>query len=273
MFLQPTLLLLSLLAPALGHEHYGTTLYPRAEGGASPKFGYHGLEGPLNWYSLDKEANELCAKGTHQSPINVAGASCAATPSSLSIKIPAALHGAELENLGTTVDVTTNGTLVNGGKTSELVQFHFHTPSEHAVDGKYYPMEVHFVFQAADASISVVGFLIELGPLDALLGAVLAGLPYIPSTGNVTHTKPLDFTALEKHFASSGTYQYAGSLTTPPCSEGVSWILSCKPLSVDVAGYEAITDLIKFNARYTQNNEGVNLLEHSAIEQVLARIN
>jgi len=140
-------LFLSLAAGSLAHEHHGTSLYPRAEAIPPPSFGYHGMEGAVNWYNLNKDANELCAKGTHQSPIDLSSTFYVSSTNS-SLSIPAAPQGAEFLNLGTTVEVITNGTLVHKGKTSKLAQFHFHSPSEHSIDGVYYPLEVHFVFQA-----------------------------------------------------------------------------------------------------------------------------
>ncbi|KAK5651787.1 hypothetical protein OQA88_11654 [Cercophora sp. LCS_1] len=248
-------LLLLAVRGVLSHEAHGTTLFPRAEAG--PAFTYHGATGPLNWHGLS-EANAICAHGKHQSPIDIPSDTCKITPGSqLSIDIPNQPHGAEFENLGTTVEVFTNGTLTNNGKVSKLAQFHFHTPSEHSVGGKYYPLEVHFVFQAEDATLSVVGFLIDVAKWgDRLLKAVAAGLPEIQNKGNVTHTDALDFDKLEKHFVEYGTHQYAGSLTTPPCSEGVSWMVSCKPLTIDIDSFNAFRDVIKFNARVAQNVPG-----------------
>lgn len=129
--------------------HYGTALSPRTDlfrraGGA---FGYNELQGPLNWHGLNSE-NMLCAIGKNQSPINiVAGKIKSVKGSSFGFTAPAYLKGAEIENLGTGVQVYVNGSATVAGKAYSLQQFHFHTPSEHHVGGEYYPMEVHFVFQ------------------------------------------------------------------------------------------------------------------------------
>jgi len=140
---------LALVGVAMGHEHHGTTLFPRAEKIAPPSFGYHGITGPLNWYTLNKTSNRLCAQGTHQSPIDLGAAGCKSSQGLLSINYDNAPNGAEFINLGTTVEVFANGTLSNNGVTSSLVQFHFHSPSEHSIDGEFFPLEVHFVHQAA----------------------------------------------------------------------------------------------------------------------------
>ncbi len=148
MFYHYPLVLLSLFAGGIvgheSHDHDFHSLSRRSEG----SFSYHGITGPLNWYSLDKEKNKLCAKGRHQSPIDIVG-SCGPTANNPTLKIPSAPKGAKFENKGTTVEVTTNGTLTKNGVTSKLAQFHFHTPSEHSVNGEYFPMEAHFVFKGA----------------------------------------------------------------------------------------------------------------------------
>jgi carbonic anhydrase len=115
-----------------------------------PSFGYHGLTGPTNWYTLNKTANAKCATGRNQSPINIPTNTLTCDTNPPVISIPAQPGGVEFVNLGTTVEVELhNGTLTNGdGKVFGLRQFHFHTPSEHAVDGEYAVVEVHFVFAA-----------------------------------------------------------------------------------------------------------------------------
>jgi len=265
------LLALSLSGCALSHELHGTSFQPRSEF-VSPSFGYHGLKGPTNWFGINPEVNTLCAKGTHQSPIDVASTGCGPKSTNPVFHVPAVPGGAEFLNLGTTVEVIANGTLLKEGKMFNLAQFHFHSPSEHSVDGKHYPMEVHFVFQAQDdQSLSVVGFLIDLetpssDPLGAsLLATIAKSLDDIQHGGDSTSTGPLSFDRLEEHFASHGTFQYSGSLTTPPCSEGVSWVVSCAPIVVRAADYTAFRNVLKFNARFTQNTPGeINLIENAA---------
>ncbi|KAK0748896.1 alpha carbonic anhydrase [Schizothecium vesticola] len=266
------LLTFTLVRCVLSHELHGTSLHPRSEA-VSPSFGYHGLKGPTNWYGINPETNTLCAKGTHQSPIDVSSTGCGPKSANPVFHVPAVPEGAEFLNLGTTVEVIANGTLIKGSKMFNLAQFHFHTPSEHSVDGKYYPMEVHFVFQAQDQSLSVVGFLIDLETpsshhIDAsLLGTIAKSLERIQHAGDSTNTGALAFDKLEQHFAAHGTFQYSGSLTTPPCSEGVSWVVSCTPIVVRAADYLAFRDVIKFNARFTQNTPGeINLIDNAAKE-------
>src|SRR5437016_6212769 len=109
------------------------------------KFGYTGLQGPLNWAGLSEE-NAACRESNNQSPINLADPQVEQiAPNIMQLSIPN-VESAELENLGSTVEVVMeglNGTLAFGGKTFSLKQFHFHTPSEHRINEEYFPLEMH----------------------------------------------------------------------------------------------------------------------------------
>jgi carbonic anhydrase len=140
----------ALLGAATAACNYGTAEFPREPQVPASKFSYVGLTGPLNWYGLNQTTNSMCDKGTHQSPIDIATSNTTiTTASSLALSIPTYPKGADFENLGTNVEVVVNGTLSDGNKTYSLAQFHFHTPSEHRINDEYYPMEIHFVLQAA----------------------------------------------------------------------------------------------------------------------------
>lgn len=133
---------------------YGTSWFPRRPNVTIGSFGYTGLNGPLNWYSLNTTANELCAKGRHQSPINLNSSIPTPPGTDVSFSIENYADGAEFENLGTTVEVPVNGSLELDNTTYSLAQFHFHTPSEHRINLEYFPMEMHFVFASAGKSPS-----------------------------------------------------------------------------------------------------------------------
>lgn len=128
---------------------HGTSLHRRVEGELNPaEFGYTDPIGPLQWSKLKAE-NNLCLTGTRQSPINLETASVTHDAGSTYKLTIADTDGSEFENLGTTVEVLVNGTLQTATKCYSMKQFHFHTPSEHMIDGEYFPMESHFVFEAA----------------------------------------------------------------------------------------------------------------------------
>jgi carbonic anhydrase len=130
---------------------HGTTFFPRDTNKVHvAEFGFDGLQGPLAWHGL-KDENKQCAVGKNQSPININSGSIAkVSGKDLTFEIERYPYGAELLNLGSTLEVVANGTLVRSGKKYSLKQFHFHTPSEHRIDGEHYAAEVHFVFQSSE---------------------------------------------------------------------------------------------------------------------------
>lgn len=141
----------ALVSLVSGFCDHGTTLRPRSldKRVDVAEYGFHETDGALGWHGLDEDYHK-CAKGKKQSPINIYSNEIATVAgSTLSFSVDSYPSGAEFLNLGSTVEVIANGTLVRQGKTFSLAQFHFHTPSEHHVDGEHYPVEVHFVFQAA----------------------------------------------------------------------------------------------------------------------------
>ena len=119
-------------------------------------------------------------------------------------------------------------TLTLGGVAYQLNQYHFHSPSEHTVDGKRFPMEMHLVHKSADDKLAVVGVFIAEGAHNSAFDPVWANLP--GQKGVETHYPALkiDVDALLPTVRTS--YRYDGSLTTPPCSEGVSWIVMTTPI-------------------------------------------
>ncbi|KAI6362196.1 hypothetical protein MCOR25_006269 [Pyricularia grisea] len=248
---------------------HGTTLFPRASGDPVKvaQYGFDGIRGPLNWHGLNKTANYKCAKGREQSPIDISTSSNKTVRgSSLNFNIDSYPDGAELLNLGSTLEVVANGSISLANKTFNLAQFHFHTPSEHHLDGEYYPAEMHCVFQAQDKSISVVGFFIELDENNnEVIDGVFEHVDAVATPGTAGYTGALDFRGLQKHLSNSDIYQYKGSLTTPPCTEGIRWNVVRKPITIDMKTFKKIKSIMKFNARYVQNVPGqINLLENAA---------
>ncbi|ROT35680.1 carbonic anhydrase [Sodiomyces alkalinus F11] len=264
------ILALSALAPlAAANCAHGTSLFPRSQALSVDVavFGFNGLEGPLNWHALHED-NLDCAVGENQSPINIESATIdKACGSSLHFQLDDHPNGAEFFNLGSTVEAEATGTINLRNKTYNLVQFHFHTPSEHRIDSEYYPEEVHFVFQASDGALAVVGVLIEIGTdeeASSLLIDVFENLEDIAIPGDETHTGPLDFGELEAHIQSSEIFQYSGSLTTPPCTQDIAWNVVKNPIYIDVDTFRRSKSVMKFNSRYTQNTPGqINLLSNA----------
>ena len=162
----------------------------------------------------------------------------------------------DIVNNGHTVQVDTvgSGVLVIGGDRYFLQQFHFHTPSEHTVDGHSCPLEVHFVHRTAGGKLAVVGLLFEEGAENPALTPFWsrmpksAGPPVDLGRGGVDIRKVLP--------ARHDVYRYAGSLTTPPCSEGVSWLVLKEHATASAAQIGAFRALVRHDNRPIQPLEG-----------------
>lgn len=143
------LLLLFNLRSALSLCSHNTYLHPRAAGDEGeiklPNFDYGTTHGPVNWHNIAPE-NKLCGTGRAQSPINIDQSIHLEAPSLVAMDLP--VQHAKFENLGTTVEVIVEGKSVIDSRTFVLKQFHFHTPSEHRINGQHFPVEVHMVHTA-----------------------------------------------------------------------------------------------------------------------------
>ncbi len=240
----------------------GTETASKGHGnGHGGHWGYEAGNGPDQWGSMDP-AWSLCAEGRGQSPIDLANATEFELPAA-EIHMPskqevevlnqAGVVGA-LDN-GHTIQINskTGETLSVGDKTYALVQFHFHAPSEHTVDGEHFPMEMHFVHQAQDRALAVVGVLIEEGAQNPGIAPLWAQLAEAPGT-ETTVQMPADFADHVFVGEATGIYHYDGSLTTPPCSEGVSWYVRKTPTQLSKEQIAA------FTAIYDNNNRPVQAL-------------
>lgn len=205
-------------------------------------YGEHG--GPADWH----KANPICKEGKAQSPINIhtKGKHKAAGKDLPRIGFQWAKAKGHLVNNGHTIQVNLDpGSSIDvSGTKYDLLQFHFHTPSEHLLDGHHTAMEVHFVHKTAGGKLGVVGlFMDEQGAASAALKPVLAA---IHTPGEIAVNLPAILP--KKHLY----YTYAGSLTTPPCAEGVHWMVLKEHLHVSAAQVKEFKKLFKHNARPAQ---------------------
>ena len=204
----------------------------------------HGNEvGPAKWGTLP--GDETCAAGRQQAPINlVSGAAKAQDlPDLVFTYRPSSLA---MTNNGHTVQLTydAGSTLGRTGSTAtaKLAQFHFHAPSEHTVDGVSYPMEVHFVHvDAAGKPLVVVGVFIKAGKENAALAKAFQSLPAREGEKRTPAGDSVDGHALLP--ADKTYFTYAGSLTTPPCTEGITWYVLKNPIEMSPAQIRAFTAL------------------------------
>ena len=219
---------------------------------------YTGEEGPEAWGTLSADYT-LCAAGKGQSPIDVpvsdskGSADWRVNYGSTALHMTHHAHVEDIIDNGHTiqVDVDPGNTVSLSGKIFELKQFHFHSPSEHTVNGRHAPMEIHLVHQASDGSFAVLGVLVEAGSMpDPEFAKLVANLP---TTKGETRHLPDVPVALESHLPKErAAYHYVGSLTTPPCLEQVQWLVLRQPLHLAKSQIDAIAAPIAPNARPAQ---------------------
>ncbi len=187
---------------------------------ASAHWSYEGKEGPVFWGSLDP-AYEMCSKGRNQSPIDLKGFIEAELPA-----IPFVDNGAwsQILNNGHTIQVNVNegSTIEIDGITFSLLQFHFHSPSENLIDGRSFPLEAHFVHKDKNGNLAVVALMFKYGPENRVLERLWAVMPEKAGEKVAIEPafKPYDLLPKNRDY-----FRFNGSLTTPPCSEGVRWIV------------------------------------------------
>lgn len=220
--------------------------------GMAPHWGYSGHHGdPAHWAELD-HAFEACASGQHQSPIDISHAEKAALPA---LEFHYSNAAPTIINNGHTVQVAlpAGQTLTVGDQSYELLQFHFHTPSEETVHGKHTAMVAHFVHRNAAGQLGVVGVLMQQGKANAAFAPVFAHLPRAGEKVTVDNLA-LDLAAMLP--ADKGYYAFEGSLTTPPCSEGVNWMVLKHPIELSAAQIHAFQHIYHANARPIQAAHG-----------------
>jgi carbonic anhydrase len=223
----------------------------------APHWGYSGEHGPVQWGDMEADF-AACKLGKEQSPIDIRGAKKSALPA-LDFKYKTGL--AEVVNNGHTIQVNLadGGVLNLDGDPYKLVQFHFHTPSEETINGKAYPLEVHLVHKNAEGKLAVVAVMLEEGTANAALDSVFNNLP--PTEGS---KKTLDANLIAATFLPTARsyFKYAGSLTTPPCSEGVRWQVLKQPVDVSKGQIAAFRKLYPMNARPLQLLNGRTIEEN-----------
>jgi carbonic anhydrase len=219
--------------------------------GATVKWGYLGNKGPAHWGRLNEDF-ALCAKGKEQSPINISRKTKKSDEKLVLNYQPAPAWvvddgQTELQiNNDKIVYRDGHGIQVNfhedqpkelvdfAGETYRLIQFHMHTPSETEMFKQTYPLEIHFVHQGSNGHALVIAVLVKAGAVNSELAKLITQLPvdegkeYAIKTGDVN---PIDLIPAKK----SGYYLFPGSLTTPPCTEGVQWLVMADTITASSA--------------------------------------
>lgn len=223
---------------------------PKSHG--SGDWSYSGDSGPQNWARLSPDYAQ-CAHGQRQSPIDIRdGARLNLAPIEIDYQ-PVPLR---IVDNGHTVQINYDaGSSIRVQDTRyELKQIHFHNPAEEVVNGKAFSLSAHFVHESADKRLAVVAALFEPGEENAFLSALWAHLPLEPHREIVLASVRLDWTELLP--ADRRYYTYMGSLTTPPCSEGVLWLVMKTPLLISPEQINVFARLYVMNARPVQESNG-----------------
>lgn len=208
-------------------------------------FGYGAENGSANWGQLaDKYA--LCERGDMQSPIDLAGANATGK---IALTVDYKVAPLTVSNKGLTIqaDFLPGSVMTSGGTKFNLIQIHFHTPSEHAISGKRYPLTGHFVHATDDGRLGVLGVMFERGEANPELAKILAAAPSSKSGPVTVSGQTIDPGAMLPDDRS--VYRYMGSLTTPPCSEGVNWHVLREPISASAQQIAAFEKLMGDSAR------------------------
>ncbi len=211
---------------------------------ASVAWSYKGDTGPANWGTLSP-AYAACDK-TSQTPINIVDPASATLPD---LTINYSEGAVKQFNNGHSVEAeaAAGNSITVDGTTSKLLQMHFHAKSEHTFNGNHSPVEVHFVHKSNADVLTVIGVMLEKGS-----SSNAAWEPFVKAinTGTTRTTTTFDWAAMLP--TSLQSVRYSGSLTTPPCTEKVNWLVMKNPVTLSQAQINAITAVYSDNYRPVQ---------------------
>ena len=238
----------------------GTTAGSESEDSPSvsnkPAWGYGAENGPAVWGRLSGEY-ALCAEGSRQSPVDLRNPRPASLPAITFNYRPTPLN---IHNNGHTIEVASTGEnwLEVGSEKYSLAQYHFHAPSEHTVEGNSFDMEMHLVHRNRQGVLAVVGVLIQRGNEHVALNHVRKHLP--ATRGEIKSVEGVSVNPLDLLPRNRRAYRYAGSLTTPPCTEDVNWIVMATPIELSAAQIAAFKAVVHKNNRPVQALNGREIL-------------
>ena len=212
------------------------------------EWGYEEEIGPNLWGELSPDFG-VCQAGQQQSPVDLQSALPAKLPE---LQLSYKKEKLRIINNGHALQINTDpgNRITLGGKNFELLQFHFHHPSEHAVKGQRYLMETHFVHRNEKGEFVVLGVLMQEGKKNDMLQLILESMPAIAGPEHTIDNVNIDMVQLLP--VDQSAYQYFGSLTTPPCSELVRWIVFQQPIEISKQQAEEFGKVFPSNARPLQ---------------------
>lgn len=228
---------------------------PFASAHSTHEWSYSGEGAPEKWGTLSEDF-AACERGHNQSPVDIQQTIKGELPP-LSLTFNA--KEKSIINNGHTLqlDVHDGDNMMLDGNEFKLLQFHFHAPSENRINGKTYPLEVHFVHSNAEKQLAVVAVMFEEGAENPVIADILKNAPAQINVAQPLN-KPLPLAALMP--GDKSYYRYSGSLTTPPCTEGVRWLVIKQPVTLSAAQIEAFQDVLG-----QQNNRPIQPLNGRVI--------
>jgi carbonic anhydrase len=238
-----------------GHDHSASSGHDKAAKG-SAHWGYTGSVGPESWAKLSAEF-ATCGKGRRQSPIDLVDRDLSQLKLE-QVKFEYAPAAFQVVHNGHTIEVRPAGAnqIIARSKNYKLLQFHFHHPSEERVNGKGFALDAHFVHRAEDGELAVVTVLFEEGAANPELQRLWDYMP-LDSNGSERSGEGVTFNPVSMLPAERSKYlQYIGSLTTPPCTEGVVWIVLRQPVTASAEQIALFRKMVGMNARPVQAVNG-----------------
>jgi carbonic anhydrase len=212
-------------------------------------WGYDGDKGPENWGKINP-AYSLCETGIKQSPVmmntcqkmNTIGLTLQLVPSQLSIKE---------ENNTIVFTPSQKSKVIFEGNSYDLISFHLHAPSEHEIDEKKYPSEIHFLLENALLGWLKIGVMVDIGSSTNDVDKLFQGVSSMAGTFEVDLNKLMP---KDKEY-----FHYMGSLTTPPCTENIRWIVFRNAISTSLENIQAFSD------KYPKNSRPINRLNERTL--------
>ncbi len=232
------------------------------DGGEAEKaaWGYEGEGAPANWGILDAKY-AACSAGIEQSPINIPAGT---VPNAATLEITYGESALNILNNGHTIQANydAGSSVIIDGEVYDLLQFHLHAASENTFDGVQTPVEIHFVHANADGGLAVIGVMLEEGAENEAYAAFLDNMPFMKSDAMLVDGVTIN--AADMLPAVQTYYRFDGSLTTPPCSEGVKWHLMSETVELSADQIAQFTAIYNNNFRPVQ---AMNERDFIVIEQ------
>jgi len=227
-----------------------------AHAGGAVHWDYAGSGGPQAWSSLKPEF-AACSSGQRQSPIDIRGG-LAVDLEPVRFEYQASRFAVVDNGHTVQVNLAQGNAIEVAGKRYELLQFHFHRPSEERIDGRQFEMSLHLVHKNSEGQLAVVGLLFDKGQANAVMQQVWNNLPLekneeMKAAGNM---ELADLLPGDRRY-----FTYMGSLTTPPCSEGVKWIVMRQPVTLTKDQIDIFARMYPMNARPIQSASGRRIMQ------------